>query len=253
MEKELTRNATVDESLPMHSEGRGGSAGCVAAGRAATGGTASLPDSLLGDAGVACSRYNLYPNSRSQNTPSQAYHGNRTPESDTSETLLTSRCKLGQLRRYFSSSSMTTTPKVVVVGAGPVGALAALYAAQRGYDVSVYELRNGKEFGPFFFGAISNSTWRADLRDPSTVPLNFTRSINLALSERGIHAMRHADRDELVPEVLSMTIPMRGRMVHTRGGRHNAPTALPQDYDVHGRVRLPKARVTLALPTGAPG
>jgi flavin-dependent dehydrogenase len=35
-------------------------------------------------------------------------------------------------------------PKVVVVGAGPVGALAALYAAQRGDDVQVYELRGGK-------------------------------------------------------------------------------------------------------------
>lgn len=33
--------------------------------------------------------------------------------------------------------------KISVVGAGPVGALAALYAAQRGYDVEVYELRNG--------------------------------------------------------------------------------------------------------------
>jgi 2-polyprenyl-6-methoxyphenol hydroxylase-like FAD-dependent oxidoreductase len=33
--------------------------------------------------------------------------------------------------------------KVVVVGAGPVGALAALYAAQRGHDVEIYELRNG--------------------------------------------------------------------------------------------------------------
>lgn len=33
--------------------------------------------------------------------------------------------------------------KTVVIGAGPVGALAALYAAQRGHDVEVYELRNG--------------------------------------------------------------------------------------------------------------
>lgn len=33
--------------------------------------------------------------------------------------------------------------KTVVVGAGPVGALAALYAAQRGDDVEVYELRSG--------------------------------------------------------------------------------------------------------------
>jgi kynurenine 3-monooxygenase len=34
--------------------------------------------------------------------------------------------------------------RCAVVGAGPVGALAALYAARRGYDVDVYELRGGK-------------------------------------------------------------------------------------------------------------
>jgi len=33
--------------------------------------------------------------------------------------------------------------KIVVVGAGPVGSLAALYAAVRGNDVEVYELRAG--------------------------------------------------------------------------------------------------------------
>jgi NADPH-dependent 2,4-dienoyl-CoA reductase/sulfur reductase-like enzyme len=36
-----------------------------------------------------------------------------------------------------------TLQKTVVVGAGPVGALAALYAARRGHDVEVYELRSG--------------------------------------------------------------------------------------------------------------
>ena len=35
--------------------------------------------------------------------------------------------------------------KVLVVGAGPVGALAAVYAAERGDDVHVYELRAGKD------------------------------------------------------------------------------------------------------------
>jgi kynurenine 3-monooxygenase len=33
--------------------------------------------------------------------------------------------------------------KVVVVGAGPVGALAALYAAVRGHEVEIHELRSG--------------------------------------------------------------------------------------------------------------
>lgn len=36
--------------------------------------------------------------------------------------------------------------KCVVVGAGPVGALAALYAAARGWQVEVYELRGGTSF-----------------------------------------------------------------------------------------------------------
>ena len=34
--------------------------------------------------------------------------------------------------------------KTVVIGAGPVGALAALYAANRGDEVEVYELRGGE-------------------------------------------------------------------------------------------------------------
>lgn len=39
---------------------------------------------------------------------------------------------------------MGNPQKIVIVGAGPVGSLAALYAAQRGHQVEVYELRPGK-------------------------------------------------------------------------------------------------------------
>lgn len=35
--------------------------------------------------------------------------------------------------------------KVIVIGAGPVGALAALYAAKRDISVEIYELRAGKD------------------------------------------------------------------------------------------------------------
>lgn len=35
------------------------------------------------------------------------------------------------------------TIKCVVIGAGPVGALAGLYAARRGWDVEIYDLRPG--------------------------------------------------------------------------------------------------------------
>jgi kynurenine 3-monooxygenase len=42
------------------------------------------------------------------------------------------------------SITMEAQGKIVVVGAGPVGALAALYAARRGYEVELYELRGGE-------------------------------------------------------------------------------------------------------------
>ncbi|KAF2719159.1 kynurenine 3-monooxygenase [Polychaeton citri CBS 116435] len=107
------------------------------------------------------------------------------------------------------------TPKCAIIGAGPVGALAAIYAAKRGWDVQVYELRG-------------------DLREQGTVPLNFTKSINLALSERGINAMRHSGPGELVDKVLADTIPMYGRMIHGQDPQ-GALTEDAQLYDVHGR------------------
>jgi len=39
--------------------------------------------------------------------------------------------------------------KVAIVGAGPVGSLAALYAANRGHSVEIYELRAGAFFTLF--------------------------------------------------------------------------------------------------------
>lgn len=38
---------------------------------------------------------------------------------------------------------MAEKQKIVIIGAGPVGALAAIYAAERGNDVEIYELRGG--------------------------------------------------------------------------------------------------------------
>ncbi|KAK0516305.1 hypothetical protein JMJ35_000908 [Cladonia borealis] len=105
--------------------------------------------------------------------------------------------------------------KVIVVGAGPVGALAALYAGKRGDEVHVYELRD-------------------DLRNASTTPLNFTKSINLALSERGINSMRESKCEGLLEDVLAETIPMHARMIH--GRRKNGEIyEESQAYDANGR------------------
>ena len=75
---------------------------------------------------------------------------------------------------------------------------------------------------------------RVDLRDPATIPLNFTKSINLALSERGINAMRHSDREELIDRIMHDAIPMHGRMIHGQDGQQLWEAA--QLYDVHGQV-----------------
>lgn len=84
-------------------------------------------------------------------------------------------------------------------------------------------------------GRHSTDQHSKDLRDPSTTPLNFTRSINLALSERGINALRHAGQPRLLEDTVAATIPMRGRMIH--GKRPSGElTETTQDYDVHGRV-----------------
>ncbi|KAL8664983.1 MAG: hypothetical protein Q9168_007799 [Polycauliona sp. 1 TL-2023] len=111
-------------------------------------------------------------------------------------------------------TNVSNKQKVLVVGAGPVGALAALYAAKRGEDVAVYELRD-------------------DLRDPSTTPLNFTKSINLALSERGINSMKLAECEGLLDAVLQESIPMYGRMIH--GHKDGELHEESQLYDAKGR------------------
>ena len=75
-----------------------------------------------------------------------------------------------------------------------------------------------------------------DLRHSSIAPLNFTKSINLALSERGINSLRHAHYDGLLHDVLKNTIPMHSRMIH--GRRKNGKLFQEsQAYDAYGRVR----------------
>ena len=83
--------------------------------------------------------------------------------------------------------------KVVIVGAGLVGSLQAIYMAKKGYEVEVYERR-------------------ADMRKQE---LNAGRSINLALSNRGWKALEEA---EIVDEIKSIAIPMYGRIMHDERG-----------------------------------
>lgn len=96
---------------------------------------------------------------------------------------------------------------------------------------------------------MSNKTYvSTDLRDPSTTPLNFTKSINLALSERGVNAMRHARCEGLLDAVIDESIPMHGRMIHGQS-RDGKLYEEPQVYDAQGRVKPLQSRFRVLLTT----
>ena len=90
-------------------------------------------------------------------------------------------------------SSTDTKRHITVVGAGLAGALLATLLARRGWRVEVYEKRG----------------------DPRVTGYEGGRSINLALAERGLHALRIAGGDD---EVMAQAVMMRGRMVHFADG-----------------------------------
>lgn len=83
--------------------------------------------------------------------------------------------------------------KITILGAGLVGSLLSLLLTRKGFDVSVYEKR----------------------QDPRTAQIDEGRSINLALSHRGIRALEKADAYRSVVDRL---IPMKGRMMHDQEG-----------------------------------
>ena len=86
-----------------------------------------------------------------------------------------------------------TSSKLTLIGSGLTGPLLAISLVERGFDVTLYERR-------------------PDMR---RVAISAGRSINLALSTRGIHALRQAGVFEQIQKII---IPMRGRMMHAVSG-----------------------------------
>lgn len=82
---------------------------------------------------------------------------------------------------------------VAIVGAGPTGALLAILLKRRGMSVTLYESRS----------------------DPRAHAADTGRSINLALADRGMHALARAG---LIDSVRPLVVPMRGRFVHQADG-----------------------------------
>ncbi len=84
--------------------------------------------------------------------------------------------------------------RIAIVGAGLSGSLLACLLAEAGHDIEVFEHRPDPRAKGFVGG----------------------RSINLALSARGIHGLRRAG---LADAVLADAIPMPGRRIHSPAGR----------------------------------
>lgn len=82
---------------------------------------------------------------------------------------------------------------VIVIGAGLVGSLLSIYLAKRGYKVMVFERRG----------------------DMRRMQVEAGRSINLALSDRGIRALTEVG---IAEDVLQIAIPMHGRHIHNLDG-----------------------------------
>jgi kynurenine 3-monooxygenase len=113
---------------------------------------------------------------------------------------------------------------IVLLGAGLAGSLMALYLARRGYRVEVYERR-------------------ADMR---TVEQYAGKSINLAISVRGLHAMQEVG---LLDQAMQMCIPMRGRMVHDLDGQTNFQ---PYSKDGHTAINsISRGDLNMLLMNGA--
>ncbi|KAJ9110477.1 hypothetical protein QFC19_001603 [Naganishia cerealis] len=123
-----------------------------------------------------------------------------------------------------------TPKKVLIVGAGPVGSLTALTFHKRGWDVEIWE-------------------GRQDPRGTDVSPANL-RSINLAISSRGLEALKSVD-PSLAEELLSQAIPMKGRMIHHNDGRQESQLYDPSTHQCINSLPRPllNLRLIQALPT----
>jgi kynurenine 3-monooxygenase len=110
--------------------------------------------------------------------------------------------------------------RITIIGAGLAGAVLATLLARRGWHVDVFEKRG----------------------DPRVQGYAGGRSINLALAERGRHALRLAGGDD---EVMAHAVMMRGRMVHFADGRTDLQRYGRDDSEVIWSVHRGELNVIL--------
>mgnify|MGYP002737965152 CR=1 FL=1 len=110
--------------------------------------------------------------------------------------------------------------QITIVGAGLAGALLGAMLARDGWKVDIYERRG----------------------DPRVKGYEGGRSINMALAERGRHALQQAGIED---EVMARTVMMRGRMVHFSDGSQQLQRYGRDDSEVIWSVHRGNLNVTL--------
>lgn len=117
-----------------------------------------------------------------------------------------------------------TYPTITLIGSGLAGPLLAIELKKRSYPVQLFERR-------------------PDMR---RVAISAGRSINLALSTRGIHALREAG---LWEEMQKIIIPMKGRMMHSVAGELTFQRYGKDDTEVINSIS--RAELNIALMNAA--
>ena len=118
--------------------------------------------------------------------------------------------------------------KITLIGAGLTGPLMASYLAKQGFLVDIYERRS----------------------DMRKLRISAGRSINLALSVRGIIALKEVG---IFDNIKPFIIPMSGRMIHDKSGKINFQAYGQSDNEVIysiSRSKLNMELMNLAEGTG---
>lgn len=136
-----------------------------------------------------------------------------------------------RIRGWQNETAQQMPFSVIIVGGGLVGSLCAVTLANKGFEVDVYELRE-------------------DIRKTKQ---QSGRSINLALSVRGIEALKEAGVHQ---SILDTLIPMKGRMIHSVSGQlvsqlygafgeciNSVDRQLINDHLLHMAEKMPNVRI----------
>ncbi|KRF18014.1 kynurenine 3-monooxygenase [Nocardioides sp. Soil797] len=119
--------------------------------------------------------------------------------------------------------------EVAIIGAGLAGCLAAALLGRRGYAVTLYERRD----------------------DPRATGAERGRSINLALSARGLGALAEVGLEQ---DVLDHGLPMHGRMVHALDAPPQLqPYSADRDRAIHSVSRGRLNAILLDTAEAVPG